>query len=183
MVSARPHFLLFSESHGAHSEDGRWRFLLESTDGETVVEASDVESDLHGERLELLAVVRGLEALDQPSRVTLVTASTRISRGFRFGLDEWRLNQWRWERDGRWVPIKNGDLWRRVDHALKFHEVRCRTLRTEAGIRKSEITSGPTVQPVRRAVRPLRNRLGAALRAFFAADGVPETAALGHLSN
>ena len=131
MVTSQPHFLLFLEAEVIDPNMGRWRFQLESADGEHCLEVSDEEQDMEGESLELLAVVRGLEALDQPSRVTLVTSSRRISLGFRHGLDEWRQNGWRWERDGRWVPIKNGDLWQRVDRALKFHRVMCRSWRFE----------------------------------------------------
>jgi ribonuclease HI len=127
MVRTQPHFLLFSQADVTRQATGRWHFILESVDGETTIEASDEEPGLRKERLELLAVVRGLEALDQPSRVTLVTSSQRITRGFRSGLEEWRNCRWRWERDGRWVPIKNRDLWQRVDRALSFHRVECRT--------------------------------------------------------
>ena len=110
---------------------GRWHFHLESFDGDTVLEASDEEPGVQGERLELLALIRGLEALDQPSRVTLVTSSRGVSRGLRFGLAEWRTNNWQWERFGRRVPVKNHDLWQRVDRALKFHHVECRTWRID----------------------------------------------------
>ncbi len=85
------------------------------------------------ERLELLAVVRGLEALEQPSKVTLVTTSRVVRRGLRFGLELWRENQWHWERFGRMAPIKNADLWQRVDRALHIHDVSCRTLRFDEG--------------------------------------------------
>ena len=94
-----------------------------------MVEASDEEACKEGERLALLAVVRGLEALDQPSRVTLVTSSSSIGRSLRYSLDQWRANAWRWERDGRLVPIKNADLWKRVDRAMQFHQVECKTWR------------------------------------------------------
>lgn len=134
MVATQPHFLLFSEVQRSdeNTSEGRWHFLLESLSGETVVEASDEEPGMQGERLELLAVIRGLEALDQPSRVTLVTPSRQVSRGFRFGLSEWRNNNWQWERYGRRVPVKNCDLWQRIDRALEFHRVECRTWRIDA---------------------------------------------------
>ena len=134
MVAKQPHFLLFSQVQGSGepADDCRWHFLLESLTGETVVEAADEEPGMHGERLELLAIIRGLEALDQPSRVTLVTASRQVSRGFRFGLSEWRNNNWQWESYGRRVPVKNFDLWQRIDRALKFHRVECRTWRIDA---------------------------------------------------
>jgi ribonuclease HI len=132
MPASQPHILLFSEADSSPQRStGRWHFLLESIQGETLVEASDEEPGTHGERLELLAVVRGLEALDQPSRVTLVTPSRQVSRGLRAGLDEWRRNGWRWERDGRMVPVKNRDLWQRIDWAMRFHEVQCRSWRID----------------------------------------------------
>ncbi len=133
MNSSVPHYLLFSESHLPDSQDasprGRWRFVLEAIDGSSKLEVEEKELHISGERLELLAVVRGLEALDQPSRVTLVTPSRYVCRGFRHGLEEWRETGWQWERFGQMAPIKNCDLWQRIDKALEFHQVECRTWR------------------------------------------------------
>jgi ribonuclease HI len=131
----RPHYLLLSEASG-HATDGtlshgRWRFVLESMDGQVHLEASDREPDVGGERLELLTVVRGLEAVDQPARVTLVTHSRYVARGLRFGLQQWRRTDWCWEHDGQMIPIKNQDLWQRLDHALNYHQVQCRWLRID----------------------------------------------------
>lgn len=139
MKASTPHYLLFSESrtrlarpHRRTADSPRlaeWRFVLEAVDGSARFEAADEEPDAEPERLDLLAVVRGLEALDQPSRVTVVTPSRYVSRGFRFGLNEWRENDWLWERFGAMAPVKNDDLWRRVDRAMRYHKVECRTWR------------------------------------------------------
>lgn len=99
---------------------------------------ADEEAFTCGERLELLAVVRGLEALDGPSRVTLVTKSRYVSRGLRFGMAEWRANDWNWERFGRVVPVKDSDLWQRVDRALLYHEVECQAWQFEAAATAEE---------------------------------------------
>jgi ribonuclease HI len=123
-----PHYLLFSESSQT-AEPGRWRFVLRAADGSRRMVADDIESDTRGERLELLTVVRGLEALDQPCRVTLMTPSAYVREGIRYGLSEWRKNGWRWECFGQMVPVKHSDLWQRVDRALGFHQVECRTWR------------------------------------------------------
>jgi len=128
MKVAAPHYLLFSESCRKSSQ-GQWRFVLQSLDGTEQFEAADAEPDAHGERLELLAVVRGLEALAQPSRVTLVTPSKYVNRGLAYGLEEWRANDWQWEHYGEMVPVKNRDLWQRVDRALGYHDLECRTWR------------------------------------------------------
>ena len=127
-----PHFLLYSEATLV-SEDasddcgtGRWRFVLRDARGETCLDAEDDEPSATSERLELLAIVRGLEALDQPSRVTLVTNSRAIRQGFKYGLAQWRETNWQWERFGQMTPVKNGDLWRRIDRADEIHHVQCR---------------------------------------------------------
>jgi ribonuclease HI len=128
MKVAAPHYLLFSESCRKSSQ-GQWRFVLQSIDGGEQLEAADAEPNAKGERLELLAVVRGLEALEQPSRVTLVTPSKYVNRGLTYGMEEWRANDWQWEHFGEMVPVKNRDLWQRVDRALLFHQLECRTWR------------------------------------------------------
>jgi ribonuclease HI len=125
MHDAHPHFLLFSCAESAGGRAGRWQFVLQSIDGTSRLAAGDVEPGAPSDRTELLAVVRGLEALEQPSRVTLVTPSRYVSRGIVRCLDQWRAAQWRWERFGRVEPIRDVDLWQRVDRAMGYHEVDC----------------------------------------------------------
>ena len=138
MVVNQPHFLLFTDAHLSQSRAcavsaqgfGRWHFVLERLDGPERLEAADSESDVHRDRLALLAVVRGLEALEQPSQVTLVTTSRYVSRGLRYGLNEWREAEYTWEHFGIQKPIRNADLWQRIDRAMSFHQVTCRLLQS-----------------------------------------------------
>lgn len=132
MRATHPHFLLFSSARLSAGQASRWQFVLESIDGTRRLAAGDEEPDAPTERAELLAVVRGLEALDQPSRVTLVTPSRYVSRGIVRCLDDWRASHWRWERFGRLEPIRDHDLWQRVDRALGYHEIDCHTWPAEA---------------------------------------------------
>ena len=138
MVVNQPHFLLFTDASLSKSRAcaiadqgfGRWHFVLERLDGPERLEAADSEPDVHRDRLALLAVVRGLEALEQPSQVTLVTTSRYVSRGLRFGLNEWREAEYTWEHFGMQKPIRNADLWQRIDGAMSFHQVTCRLLQS-----------------------------------------------------
>lgn len=143
MVLDKPHYLLFCDSHLAsrmaeNAPMGRWHFVLERLDVSERLEATDTERALPRDRLSLLAVVRGLEALEQPSAVTLVTTSRYVSRGLRYGLNEWREADYSWEHFGVQKPIRNADLWRRVDCALHFHEIDCRLLESVAISSQSE---------------------------------------------
>lgn len=126
-----PHYLLKSEA----SRDeglGRWRFVLRPLDGSSEIEAADVEPGVWGERLDLLTVVRALESLDQPSWVTLIGCTKYVEQGVLYGLTEWKENGWRWEWFGHMVPVRDIDLWQRMDRILQFHRVDCGQRRFDA---------------------------------------------------
>lgn len=123
-----PHYFLILP--GGDPTISRWSFIVQAADGSDSYEISDTEPDRwSSERLELLSVVRGLESLDQPSRVTIFTASTYLHRGLDQGLEQWRRCGWTWERHGEMVPVKNGDLWRRLDRASTIHDLQWRRIR------------------------------------------------------
>src|SRR4051794_9953632 len=125
MNTPLPHYLLHAETYRSGRGAPRWKFALQSVSTEERISAADSESTTRRSRLELLAVVRGLEAIDRPARVTLLTRSRYVSRGIRRQLNQWREHAWQWERFGKLVPIRDQDLWRRVDRALEFHQVEC----------------------------------------------------------
>ncbi len=144
---ANPHYLLFSEA-SCTSSGQTWRFVLQNVETSRRMVVADEENVTCGERLELLAVVRGLEALDGPARVTLVTKSRYVSRGIRSGLTEWRANDWQWERFGRIVPVKDHDLWQRVDRALLFHKVNCQAWQFEETPAEEPLSCGDSARHV-----------------------------------
>ena len=106
--------------------------MLERIGSDNRIVESDVEPDVKGERLQLLAVIRGLEALEQPSRVTLITPSTYVGRGIRSGLTVWSSQDWQVEVDGELKPLRHASYWKRIDTAMKIHQVSCRTWQFDA---------------------------------------------------
>ncbi len=156
---AQPHYLLFCDTHLSESSNversqqsratvGRWHFVLEQLDGSERLEAADSEYSVNRERLALLSVVRGLEALEQPSQVTLVTTSRYVSRGLRYGLSSWREADYKWERFGERKPVRNSDLWRRVDVAMQYHGVKCRLIASAMETRGPVNSANPSDHPV-----------------------------------
>lgn len=135
------HFLLFCDSSLTPSRmpgmtsRGHWCFTLETLVNGEVLEASDCETTEDPDRIALMAVVRGLEAIPEPASVNLVTTSRYVFRGIQYGLSEWREQGYCWEHFGILRPIRNADLWRRIDRTLKFHSIRSRLI---------EATSKPT---------------------------------------
>jgi ribonuclease HI len=171
MLATRPRFLLIAETDPALGERS-WRFALHSADTPWSVAASDVERGASDDRLELLAVVRGLEALEQPSEVSLVTRSEFVIKGIERGLADWRNNHWRWERFGRLVAVRHADLWRRVDHALRFHTVRCRNWKADQPATEEAATAATVANDASRAAAPPHAAAGATL------DGVSNSPAM-----
>ncbi len=157
-------YVVWSEA-GIGEEQDLWRFIVKTVSGRQVLEAADHEPEVRGERLELLAAVRGLEALERPSQVTLVTPSRYVRRGVTYGLETWRRNGWRWESYGQLVPVKNLDLWQRLDRALAIHQVQCggnrHMLRTEHVPPTEETARAPRLADrVRNAYGRLRHHAG-----------------------
>ncbi|HUV94674.1 MAG TPA: ribonuclease H [Anaerolineae bacterium] len=70
--------------------------------------------------MELRAVVAGLEALEQPSRVTLHTASKYVLEGATRWLAEWERRDWH-AKDGK--PVKNKEIWLELVRAMAGHDV------------------------------------------------------------
>ncbi len=148
-----PHILVSCRVGGDPSR-GNWSFSLQAADGTSRFEVKDREPETYGERLELLAVVRALEALDEPSRVTICNASEYVRRGVRFGLEQWREQGWTWECFGQWVPIKNDDLWQRLDRALRLHRVKFRTWRLDTAHAQTTSTRRSLATRPSRLTRP-----------------------------
>lgn len=109
-----------------------WRFTLHPSDGHRVLTVEDCEPNVTGEQLELLTLIRGLEALDQPSVVTAYGCSRFLRHGIVYGLPEWRENGWQWECFGQLVAIKHDELWQRLDRAMQIHRFTCGMRRVDA---------------------------------------------------
>lgn len=115
-------YLLVCEAKASSLSEGTWHFSLESSDGDPVFDAGDVDvGDLN--RLTLLAAVRGLESIDGPSSVTLLSNNRYLVRSLSDSLPRWRENDFVWEHFGSRIDVQHADLWRRVDRALFIHRV------------------------------------------------------------
>ena len=110
-------YRLYCESSA--TKPGYWRFLLTAPEQAYRLEVSDFEAGMGVERCQLLAILRGLEAIAHRAEVMLITNSRYAEQGLRHGLSQWRTSDWSWEHFGGMAPIKHGDLWRRIDHVLQ----------------------------------------------------------------
>ena len=97
---------------------GGWAALLRSGEHEKMI--SGAEPETTNNRMELMAAIRALEQIKRPSQVKLTTDSEYVRQGITQWIDRWRANGWK--TAGR-KPVKNQDLWQRLDTAVGRHEV------------------------------------------------------------
>ena len=107
---------------------GGWGAIL--MHGATEKELSGGEPATTNNRMELMAAIQALEALKKPCKVELHTDSTYVMKGISEWIHGWKRKGWR-TADGK--PVKNDDLWRRLDEARSRHDVSWRWVKGHAG--------------------------------------------------
>jgi len=123
----KPHVQLYTD--GACSGNpgpGGWGYILKHAASGKSRESSGAEPATTNNRMELMAVISGLEALNKSSRVEIWSDSQYVLNGLKEWLDGWKKKGW---KTASKQPVKNIDLWQRLDelrskHELTFHWVR-----------------------------------------------------------
>jgi ribonuclease HI len=103
---------------------GGWAFILRHLKTKTVREDSGAERDTTNNRMELLAVIRGLEALKRPCYVELFTDSVYVGKGLSDWMPKWKQRGWKRSEGGKLREIKNVELWKELDRLLQIHRVK-----------------------------------------------------------
>ncbi|HLA84612.1 MAG TPA: ribonuclease HI [Thermoguttaceae bacterium] len=102
---------------------GGWAFILRHPSSGKEVERAGSERETTNNRMELMAVIRGLEMLKRPTSIELVTDSIYVGRGLSEWMTKWKAAGWRRGSGGKSSPVKNEDLWRRLDELLGRHKL------------------------------------------------------------
>jgi len=93
------------------------------------------ETETTNNRMELLAVIRGLEALKRRCVVDVTTDSSYVRNGITQWIHTWKRNGW---RTAARKPVKNDDLWRMLDELASRHDVSWHWVRGHAGHPENE---------------------------------------------
>ncbi|MBB1497745.1 ribonuclease HI [Paracoccus sp. MC1862] len=132
---------LFAWTDGACSGNpgpGGWGVLMRAQDGERVVkerELSGGEPATTNNRMELMAAIAALEALSRSTTITITTDSAYVKNGVTGWIHGWKRNGWK-TSDRK--PVKNADLWQRLDEARNRHQVTWAWIKGHAGHPENE---------------------------------------------
>ena len=93
------------------------------------------ESLTTNNRMELLAAIAGLEALKKTSKVSLTTDSQYVRQGITQWVSNWKRNGW---KTAQKKPVKNQDLWQRLDAVVAQHDVEWHWVKGHSGHPENE---------------------------------------------
>ncbi|WP_457649783.1 ribonuclease HI [Profundibacter sp.] len=132
---------LYAYTDGACSGNpgpGGWGALLIARDGDKVLKERELcggEADTTNNRMELLAAIHVLETLERPSKLTVITDSAYVKNGVTSWIHGWKRNGWRTSNK---KPVKNVELWKRIDEAQARHDVTWEWVKGHAGHPENE---------------------------------------------
>lgn len=113
---------------------GGWAALLRYKESEKMISGSEPEST--NNRMELVAAIEGLNSLNRGMEVTLTTDSQYVKDGITKWIVGWKKKNW---INSQKKPVKNIDLWKRLDCAVAPHQIQWKWVKGHSGHRENEL--------------------------------------------
>ncbi|SEP69531.1 ribonuclease HI [Loktanella sp. DSM 29012] len=132
---------LFAYTDGACSGNpgpGGWGCLLIAREGDTVIKERELQGGAvktTNNQMELLAAISALESLTKRSAITIVTDSSYVKDGITTWIHGWKKRGW---QTAAKKPVKNEELWKRLDAATQSHDVSWEWVKGHAGHPENE---------------------------------------------
>tara|TARA_Y100000588_G_C13459914_1_gene587925 strand:- start:75 stop:506 length:432 start_codon:yes stop_codon:yes gene_type:complete len=113
---------------------GGWGALIRKNGAESSLWGG--ERDTTNNRMEMEAAIRSLESIVESSNITITTDSNYLKDGITQWLEGWKKKDW---KTASKKPVKNKDLWMRLDELSQFHNVNWKWVKGHSGHRENEI--------------------------------------------
>ena len=113
---------------------GGWGALLRYGDNEKHLYGGEL--DTTNNRMELMAAISALESITRPCMISLTTDSVYVKNGITEWMKKWKRNGW---KTANKKPVKNIDLWQRLDDAITSHEVEWHWVKGHSGHAENEL--------------------------------------------
>ena len=117
---------------------GGWAYVLRHANSGKEKEASGAERETTNNRMELTAVIRGLESLKRPAGVELLTDSVYVGKGLTEWMPKWKANGWKRKQGSQLKEVVNEDLWRLLDELAARHRIKFTHVRGHSGHAENE---------------------------------------------
>ena len=132
---------LYAYTDGACSGNpgpGGWGVLMIAKEGAKIIKTKNLSggtAETTNNQMELTAAIMALEALAKPSKITLITDSSYVKDGITKWIFGWKKNGW---KTAAKKPVKNEELWKRLENATQIHDVSWEWIKGHAGHLENE---------------------------------------------
>jgi len=132
---------LYAYTDGACSGNpgpGGWGVLMVAKEGSSVIKTRDLSGGTvktTNNQMELTAAIMALEALEKPSKITIITDSSYVKDGITKWIFAWKRNGW---KTAAKKSVKNEELWKRLENATQIHDVSWEWIKGHAGHLENE---------------------------------------------
>ena len=134
-----PEVILFTD--GACSGNpgpGGWAYILRHLGTGKNKEASGADLTTTNNQMELMAVIQGLQTLQRPTVVKVVTDSSYVEKGLSEWMHRWKNNHWRRKTSSGYKAVKNVEFWQELDRLDRLHTIVLERVKGHAGHPENE---------------------------------------------
>ena len=135
---------------------GGWAFILKHPASGLVRDGWGAEPHTTNNRMELASVIEGLATLKRPCQVKVVTDSQYVAKGLAEWMPKWKSNGWQRKEGNQFKPVKNADLWQRLDELAAGHKVKVTHVLGHRGHPENEACDRMAVAAYKALVADLR---------------------------
>ena len=134
---SNPDIIIYTDgSSRGNPGPGGYGIVMQKFDSNYIKEFSEGYRKTTNNRMELTAVIEGLAALTQPCQVMLTSDSTYVLKGIQEWMPNWKKRGW---KTASKKPVKNVDLWQKLDRVIGEHKIDWRWVKGHSGHRENEI--------------------------------------------
>jgi len=138
-INAQIEVILFTDGAcRGNPGPGGWAFILRHPKSGKQIARNGGEAETTNNRMELMAVIAGLRALNRATSVEIVSDSTYVLQGMSSWMKNWKVNGWKRREGGKFKEVKNVDLWQELDRLITVHELTFTHVRGHQGHPENE---------------------------------------------
>lgn len=112
---------------------GGWAFIMRCGTTGKELERSGGEPESTNNKMELMAVIQGLQVLKEPCEVTLYADSQYVLQGMKTWMAGWKSRGWKRKEGSRLAEVKNVELWKLLDGLMQTHKIIYEHVKGHAG--------------------------------------------------
>lgn len=138
MSSLKPVDLFTDGACSGNPGPGGWAFILRCRTTGKELERAAGEPSTTNNKMELQAVIEGLQALKEPCDVTLHADSSYVLQGMQSWMKGWKSRDWKRKDGSKMVPVKNVEQWKRLDQLMQKHQIQFEHVKGHSGHLENE---------------------------------------------